>query len=161
MSVDTSGGQLSIAGTSGDFVIPNEACILVDGGLTPLWFPNLLETEDTRVGFGDWVLNPAYWSPTPQRIDLWLMGHVNRDGDPYENLTEGFESNVNDWWVELLDPHDYIARLATLTMPSGGTRTTYIKKLALTGDPVARRPSGWPVTFEFLVPLAPFQTASV
>lgn len=152
---DLRGGQLTIDGTTGDFDIVTDAWHPIEDALTPLWFGNDLEGEDTRVGGGDWVLNPKYWKPTVVQIPMWFMGHIDRAGTPYEVPMEGLEANLSTWRTEILDP-TVVARAATLTMPSGEQRTNTISRLQLTGTG-RRRPTGWPLTFQFLItrPFAP------
>lgn len=152
---DLRGGQLIIDGTTGDFEIVTDAWHPIEDALTPLWFGNDLEGEDTRVGGGDWVLNEKYWAPTTHQIPMWFMGHVDRYGTPYEVPMEGLEANLTAWRTEVLDP-TVIARTATLVMPSGEERTATMSKLRLSGVG-RRRPTGWPLTFEFRLtrPFAP------
>lgn len=146
---DLNGGQLTIDGTSGPFDIVTDAWFPLEDALTPLWFGNQLEGDDTRVGIGDWVLNPTGWAPTTHQIEMWFMGHVNADGDRYDNVMEGFKSNVAQWRTEILDP-TVIAREATLTLPGGEEWYATLTRLRLTGSG-RRRPTGWPLTFEFQI----------
>lgn len=152
---DLRGGQLTIDGATGPFDIVTDPWHPYENALTQLWFGNDLEGEDTRVGGGDWVTNPKYWAPTVVQIPMWFMGHIDRDGTPYESPMVGLEANMTTWRTEILDP-TVIARSATLTMPSGEERTNTISRLHLSGAG-QRRPTGWPLTFEFRMtrPFAP------
>lgn len=155
---DLTGGQLVIEGESGDFAIVRDAWFPKEEALTPLWFPNDLEGEDTPVGLGDYISNPTGWAPTRVQIPMWFQGHINGDGDPYANAIQGFRSNLNYWHQEILVPT--IGRVARLTDPDGDEETTAIvSKLRLTGSG-RRRPSGWPLTFEFLLAHGPFAAES-
>lgn len=152
---DLNGGQLTIDGASGPFDIVTDAWFPLEDALTPLWFGNDLEGEDTRVGLSDWVLNPVGWAPTTHQVEMWFMGHIDADGTPYENTMEGFKSNVATWRAEILDP-TVVARDATLTLPGGEEWYATLTRLRLTGSG-RRRPTGWPLTFQFQLkePFAP------
>lgn len=156
---DLTGGQLIWDGTSGDFEIVTDVWWPEENGLTQLWFGNDLEGADTKIGPGDYIDNPTYWAPTRVQIPMWFQGHANAAGEPYENVIEGFESNLNHWRAELTDPSiSAITRSGVLIMPSGEERTAIGSKFALTGN-ARRRPSGWPLMFEFTLK-RPFTAAS-
>lgn len=150
---DTSGGQLTFDGTSGPFHIVTDPWWPEDDALTPLWFGLDLEGDDTQVGLGDYILNPVGWAPTIVQIPMWFAGHIDHEGVPHSNVIEGFESNLNYWRTELLDP-TVVARTGTLTMPSGESRTATASRFKLSGRG-RKRPAGWPLMFEFRL-TAPF-----
>jgi hypothetical protein len=144
---DLNGGQLIWAGTSGAFSIVTEAWFPLEDALTQLWFGNDLEYEDTKVSPGDSILNPAAWATTTHQVEMWFLGDRNHNGVLYDDAMEGFESNLNYWRTELLDP-TVVARNGTLILPSGEERYAVGSKFRLTGKG-RRRPSGWPLMFEF------------
>lgn len=151
---DLTGGQLIWDGASGDFEVVTDAWWPAEDGLTDLWFGNELDTEDTKVGPGDTILGPVSWAPTRQQIPMWFQGTVDASGATYDNVIEGFESNLNHWRTELLDP-TVIARAGRLIMPSGEERTAIGSKFRLVGRG-RRRPAGWPLMFEFQL-IRPFE----
>lgn len=153
---DLTGGQLVIDGTNGDFEVVNDAWFPLEEALTPMWFGGDLEGGDTQVGGGDWVLNPIYHAQTRIQIPMLFMGHIDHNGDRYEVVQEGFESNVNHWRVEVLDP-TVVARTARLIMPSGEERPGVMSRLRLVkGGGFRQSPGGWPLMFEFTLPQGPF-----
>lgn len=153
-------GQLLVhygIGDADDFPIVCDAWHPLEDELTPLWFGNDIDQEATQIGPGDWVVNMPAWAPTRHQISMWFMGHVNRDGDPFDNPMEGLESNLADWHNSILQP-TRTERNATLILPSGLERSGVMSRLRLTGGG-SRRPSGWPLTFEFTLQNAPFEAA--
>lgn len=144
---DLTGGQLTWDGTSGDFLTVTDAWFPEENGLSDCWFGIDTETEDTKIGPGDVILGPSSWMPTLIQVPMWFQGHIDVNGEPYSNTIEGLESNLNYWRTELLDP-TVIAREGTLLMPSGEERTAIGSKFRLVGRG-RRRPSGWPLMFEF------------
>lgn len=153
---DLTGGQLTIDGTNGDFDVVRDAWWPEEEGLTPLWLPLDVEGEPTHVGLGDWFTNPGGWTPTRIQIPMWMRGDIDGNGDAYANPIQGFRSNLNYWATEL---NPLAAALtATLLDPDGVTETVgTISRPRLVGAG-RRRPSGWPLTFEFVL-LDPFQPA--
>lgn len=152
---DLTGGQLTWAGKSGDFVIVCDAWFPEENGLSQLWFGNDIEGSDTKVGLSDYILNPTGWALTTAQIPMWFQGNVDHAGGTFSNVIEGLESNLSYWRTELLDPN-VVARSGTLLMPSGESRYAVGSKFALTGKG-RRRPSGWPLMFEFQL-ATPFAT---
>ena len=151
---DLSGGQLIIDGESGPFAIVRDAWWPKEEALTPLWFPADVEGDLTQVGLGDYVVNPLGWSPTRVQIPMWFRGDIDGNGDEYANATQGFRSNLNFWHQEILGLT--AVRTATLIDPDGVDESTAtITRLALVGNG-RRRPSGWPLMFEFTLPHGPF-----
>lgn len=150
---DETGGQLIIDGTSGEFLIVTDVWWPEEEALTPLWFGNDLEGDDTKIGPGDYELNPTFWAPTVFQIPMWFPGDRDHLGNPYDNVIEGLASNLAYWRTEILDPI-VVARTARLEIPGQDDGFGTLSKLRLSPRG-RRRPSGWPLMFEFKM-TAPF-----
>jgi hypothetical protein len=116
-------GTLTIGSTS----MNNPAWDITD--LTPLWATVEVRGQD-RIIPGAAGAIPYQRRLTVTRHDLQMLitGDVNASGTPFANPDEGLQSNLSTLYTNVIAPvgSGGGTRAATLTLPSGATRTADI-----------------------------------
>lgn len=101
----------------------------IENDITPLWFPGrYVMGEPIHIpGLNGDITYPVDLGSFEFIIKLGVIGDLNSAGVPYADSVVGLESNINTIRTNL-DPvlTGSGTRTATLTMPSGATRTATV-----------------------------------
>ena len=150
------GGVLIVDSTGGTYTLPNECVFPTENGFSALDVSLNIESETTKIAPGLYLPGPSRWSPTTIQIPLFMHGDTDKDGDALDDPNEGIESNMAEINAEL-SVDGVIWRDATYVKRNGDEFTGRLHgtRVSSRGN---RRPSGWPITFEFVL-YEPFMAA--
>lgn len=104
------------------------------GGLVPLWIVLDRRGEDRLVPYTGVIPYPRRATATRHDLRIVVAGDVNQSGTPQADARVGLENNLSYLYTNVVAPVTTGdgTRAATLTMPSGATRTANVHVLGLT-----------------------------
>lgn len=128
--------QFTVDGESGQVELVTDDWHPVDNGFSQLNFALQQESEDIKVGPGDYIPGPTSWVPTVIQVPMYVFGE--EPGPNVRELRDGLCVPGN------------IGRDAVWDAPDGTTWEGTIYKVSVDG-PGTRRPGGWPIMLSFTI----------
>lgn len=107
--------------------------------LSPLWVSGAIRGDDRLIpGAAGVIAYPRRRTVTEVDLDMIITGDVDQSGDDYPDAVEGLEANLEVLRATIVEPvtTGTGTRSATLTMPSGASRTGDVHVIKLDCGPV-------------------------